>query len=168
MFGDESSDHFSSFLGIVSHSASLWPRLWHVIHTDLQGGYSLSEATHISVEYCWFGGIKGAVSRYSEIFCAFLARVKNGDCSRKCRGDQTMTARSAARTASPPKLSRENVVFLVFCGLALWPPLFSPHKMAAKNHQLSWHCRFKTPLRSEISSDKRMQSRSDYHQWQDI
>ena len=52
------------------------------------------------------------MSRYSVIFCAFFARVKNGNCSRKCRGHQIMTARSAARTTSPPKLSRANVVFL--------------------------------------------------------
>ena len=32
---------------------------------------------------------KGAVSRYSVIFCAFFARAKNGGCSRKCRGHQT-------------------------------------------------------------------------------
>ena len=32
----------------------------------------------------------------------FFARVKNGDCSRKCRGHQTISARSAVRTASPP------------------------------------------------------------------
>ena len=82
---------------------------------------------------------KGAVSRYSVIFCAFFARANNGDCSRKCRGHRTMTARSAARTTSPPKLSRANIVFR---GLALWPPLFFPHKMAAKNHRPSWHCRF--------------------------
>ena len=86
---------------------------------------------------CW---IKGAVSRYSVIFCAFFAPANNGDCSRKCRGHRTMTAWSAARTTSPPKLCRANIVFR---GLALLPPLFSPHKMAAKNHRLSWHCRFK-------------------------
>ena len=31
---------------------------------------------------------------------------------------------------------------VVFCGLALWQPLLSPNKMAAKNHRLSWHCLF--------------------------
>ena len=34
----------------------------------------------------WTTSIKGAVSRYSVIFCAFFARPKNGGCSRKCRG----------------------------------------------------------------------------------
>ena len=50
-------------------------------------------------------------------------------------------ARSAARTTSPPKLSRANIVFRC---LAISPPLFFPHKMAAKDHRLSWHCRFLT------------------------
>ena len=90
--------------------------------------------------------LKGAVSRYSVIFCAFFCARKNGDCSRKCRGHQTMTARSAARTASPAKLSRENVVFLEQVSFSASLPCgrhyFSPHKMAAKNHRLSWHCRF--------------------------
>ena len=45
-------------------------------------------------------------------FLRFLCARKNGDFSRKCRGHHTMTARSAARTASPTTLSRENVVFL--------------------------------------------------------
>ena len=70
---------------------------------------------------------KGAVSRYSVIFCAFFARAKIGDCSRKCRGHQTMTARSAARTASPA--SRENVFFSSNCRFSrpcLTPPLFFP------------------------------------------
>ena len=31
---------------------------------------------------------------------------------------------------------------VVFRGLAWWPPLFFPTQMAAKNHRLSWHCRF--------------------------
>ena len=42
-----------------------------------------------------------------EFFCA----RRNGDCSRKFRGHQTITARSATQTASPPKTSRANVVF---------------------------------------------------------
>ena len=83
----------------------------------------------------------GAVSRYSVIFLAFFARVKNGDCSRKCRGHQTMTARSAARRASPPKSSRASVVFLERISFSAAFPCgrhyFSPHKMAAKNHRLS-------------------------------
>ena len=51
------------------------------------------------------------------------------------------SARSAARTASLPKLSRASVVFR---GFAQWQPLFSPHKMAAKNHRLPFHCLFNT------------------------
>ena len=94
----------------------------------------------------FFLSIKGAVSQYSVIFCAFFARGKNGDCSRKCRGHQTMTARSAMRTASPLELSRENVVFLeqlsFYAALPCGRHYFSPHKMGAKNHRLSWHCRF--------------------------
>ena len=38
---------------------------------------------------------KGAVSRYSVIFCAFL-REENGDCSRKRRGHQTCHHDSSA------------------------------------------------------------------------
>ena len=56
-------------------------------------------------------------------FFALFPWAKNGDCSRKCRGHLTMTARSAAWTALPPKPSRTNVVFR---GLALWPPSFFP------------------------------------------
>ena len=63
-----------------------------------------------------------------------------------------MTARSVAWTTSPPKLSRVNIVFR---GLALWPPLFSPHKMAAKNHRLSWHCRFNLPNFQTVFSQDR-------------
>ena len=44
---------------------------------------------------------------YFELFCA----RKNGDCSRKFRGHQAMTTRSASQTASPPKTSRANGVF---------------------------------------------------------
>ena len=84
---------------------------------------------------------KGAVSRYSVNFCAVFAQGKNGDCSRKCRGHHTMTAQSAARTASPAKLSRENVVFLEQLSFSAALPCgrhyFSPHKMAAKTHRLS-------------------------------
>ena len=43
--------------------------------------------------------IKGAVSRYSVIFAGFFLRAReNGDCSRKCRRHQAMTARSAANS----------------------------------------------------------------------
>ena len=49
--------------------------------------------------------------------------------------------------ASPPQLSRENVVFFEQLSFSEALPCgrhyFSPHKMAAKNHRLSWHCRFK-------------------------
>ena len=94
-----------------------------------------------------FPGLKGAVSRYSVIFCAFFAWAKNGDCPRNCRGHQTLTAQSAARTASLPKLSWPNVVFLEHMLFSAALPrgrhYFSPHKMAAQNHRLSWHCRFK-------------------------
>ena len=96
--------------------------------------------------------VKGAVSRYSVHFLRFFARGKNGDCSRKCRGHHTMTARSAARTASPAKLSRENVVFLEQLSFSAALPCgrhyFSPHKMAAKNHRLSWHCCFNCQKRN--------------------
>ena len=80
--------------------------------------------------------LKGAVSRYSVIFLCFFARVKNGDCSRKCRAHQTMTAWSAARTTSPPKLSGANVVFFQKMSFSAALPCgrhyFSPHKMATK------------------------------------
>ena len=39
-----------------------------------------------SVEFNFF--IKGAVLRYSVIFCTFFARAKNGCCSRECHGYQ--------------------------------------------------------------------------------
>ena len=47
----------------------------------------------------------------------------------RLHGHQTMTAQSAAETASPAKTSRANVIFR---GLARWPPLFFPYKMAEK------------------------------------
>ena len=45
---------------------------------------------------------KGAVSRYSVIFCAFFARAKNGGCSRKCHGhrSENMKAWPSARPGS--------------------------------------------------------------------
>ena len=46
--------------------------------------------------------IKGAVSRYSVIFCAFFARAKNGGCSRKCRGHQTWSWKLGRRAAWQP------------------------------------------------------------------
>ena len=42
---------------------------------------------------------------------SFFCARRNGDCSRKFRGHQTITARSATQTASPPKTSRAIVVF---------------------------------------------------------
>ena len=85
--------------------------------------------------------IKGAVSRYSVIFCSFFARAKNGDCSHKCRGHQTITARSATRTTSPAKLSQANVFFSSNCrflrSCLAAAIIFPTHKMAAKNHRLS-------------------------------
>ena len=55
-----------------------------------------------------------------------------------------MTARSAALTTSPSKLSRVNAIFFesISAALPCGRHYFSPHKMAAKNHRLSWHCRF--------------------------
>ena len=58
-----------------------------------------------------------------------------------------MTARSVARTTSSPKLGRANVVFSRSCLAA--DIIFFPHKMAAKNHRLSWHCRFKAKRRMQ-------------------
>ena len=90
---------------------------------------------------------KGAVSRYSVISFVFFFVRKNGDCSRKNCGHQTMTARSAARTASLLQLSRANVAFVEQLSFPAALPCgrhyFSPNKIAAKNHRLSWHCRFK-------------------------
>ena len=100
---------------------------------------------YTGIEPCSLG-VKGAVSRYSVIFLRIFAWVKKGDCSRKCGGHQTMTvpvSRANSFTAQAEsrkcRFPPENVVFR---GLPLWPPLFFPYKMAAKNHQLSWHCRF--------------------------
>ena len=90
--------------------------------------------------------LKGQCHDIQWVFALFCAS-KNGDCSRKCRGHHIMTARSAARTTSPPNLSRANVVFLQKMLFSAAFPCghhyFSPHKMTAKNHRLSWHCRFK-------------------------
>ena len=52
----------------------------------------LSRPWHGVVFFC--GKSSFLFSRYSVIFCAFFARGKNADCSRKCRGHHTMTARS--------------------------------------------------------------------------
>ena len=63
---------------------------------------------------CFTGGVvnlKWLCHDIQRFFTLFFARGNNGDCSRKCRGHHTTTARSAAWTASPAKLSRENVVF---------------------------------------------------------
>ena len=83
------------------------------------------------------GHLKGAVSRYSLIFCSCFARGKMAAAHASVAGHQTMAARSAARTASPPKLSRENVVFLEQLLFSVALPYgrhyFSSHKMAAKN-----------------------------------
>ena len=93
--------------------------------------------------------LKGAVSRYSVIVCPFFARATKWLLPVQV---SWTSVRSAARTTSPPQLSRANVIFLeqLSCSTAL--PCgrhFFPHKMAAKNHWLSWHCRFKSkqPLR---------------------
>ena len=80
------------------------------------------------------------------LFCAskkwwLLAQVSSSS------SVKIMTARSAAQTTSPPKLSRANVIFLQRMSFSAAFPCgryyFSPHKMADKNHRLSWHCRFK-------------------------
>ena len=55
--------------------------------------------------------LKGQCHDIQWFFALFCTR-KNGDCSRKCRGHWTITARSGAPTPSPPKLSRKNVFFL--------------------------------------------------------
>ena len=82
---------------------------------------------------------KEAVSQSSVIFLCLFCVSKNGNCLRKCRRHQTMTAQSAERTASPPKTSRSNVVFR---NLARWPPLFFPTQNGWKKRRLLWHCRF--------------------------
>ena len=85
---------------------------------------------------------KGAVSRYSVIFCTFLrehkmaaARASVADISAVSRAN-SFTAKAVSSKCHFPR------AIVVFRGLPLWPPLFSPHKMAAKNHRLPWHCRF--------------------------
>ena len=69
-------------------------------------------------------GFKGAVSRYSVIFCAFFAQAKNGGCSRKCRGHQTS------------KLGRPR-------GLPAWPR--HPRWL------LTWQCREPTTSRARVA-----------------
>ena len=80
----------------------------------------------------------GSVTIFSEFlrffFCASKKWLLIAQVSR-------ISARSAARTASPPQLSRANVVFLEQLSFSAALPCgrhyFSPHKMAAKNHRLS-------------------------------
>ena len=89
---------------------------------------------------------KGAVSRYSVIFCTLFARAKYGHCSRKCHGYQLGQPRE--------QLHRPSWVEQLSFSAA-WPGgrhYFSPHKMAAKNHRLSWHCRFKGSVERSLLS----------------
>ena len=74
---------------------------------------------------CW------AVSQYSVIFFAsfFFVPAKNGDCSRKCRGHQTILAWSNVWTASRPSRVKQMSFSAVVLGGRHY---FSPHKMAAK------------------------------------
>ena len=74
------------------------------------------------------------------------------------------SARSAARAASAPQLSRANVIFLkqllFTAALPCGRHYFSPHKMAAKNHWLlvSWHCALMHTYPRSAG-----QKRSDFH-----
>ena len=81
--------------------------------------------------------IKGAVSRYSVIFCTFLR-------------EQKMAAARASANSFTAQAVSSNVIFLKQLLFSAAFPCgrhyFSPHKMAAKNHRLSWHCRFKIAL----------------------
>ena len=70
--------------------------------------------------------VKGAVSRYSVIFCAFFVQAKNGDCSRKCRGYQTVSRANSFTAPAESKKCRFPRAIVFFRGLTLWPPLFFP------------------------------------------
>ena len=60
--------------------------------------------------WLWQCPFKGAVSRYSVIFCAFFARPKNGGCSRKCRGHHLKAWPSAWPGSRPPALAADMTV----------------------------------------------------------
>ena len=75
---------------------------------------SYTECRNNFLAHCYFFcgilkiSVKGAVSRYSVIFCGFCAS-KNWLLPAQV---PRTSARSAARTTSPPQLSRANVIFL--------------------------------------------------------
>ena len=125
-----------------------------------QDGASGSFTNH----YRYLPGLKGAVLRYSVIFCAFFARGKwrlltqasrTSDHDSWASHANNLTAEAESRKCRFPR------AIVMFRDLALWPPLFFPHKMAAKNHRLSWRCRFKssTMIIWGISSGKMKQKR---------
>ena len=119
--------------------------------------HSVFFARSRKARHCWldpgFGGfvlpqlsrrltrrLKGQFHEILWFFALFFCSSKQWRLLAQTSRTSDHDTRSAAQTTSPPKLSRGNFVFR---SLALWPPLFSPHKMAAKNHRLSWHCRIK-------------------------
>ena len=85
----------------------------------------------------FFIRFKVAVSRYSVIFCAFFARVKNGYCSRKCCGDQLGQPREQLHRPNwveQMSFSSSNCCFPRPQGL--WPPLFFPTQNGCQKSQI--------------------------------
>ena len=84
------------------HHGDLWSRLQRLErarNARLPRGWAVSFSC-LSIFF-----FKGAVSRYSVIFCAFFARAKNGGCSRKCRGHHWKLGRPRGLAAWPPTLA---------------------------------------------------------------
>ena len=126
---------------------------------------------------------KGAVSRYSVIFCAFFARAKNGGCSRKCREHQiwklgrprglaagcwhdsaaceptTSRARVALLEAFTCRRRQAALLFSGYEARARWYPLLQNSRLAATAISISILYRVFGPARppklaSAISSPR--------------
>ena len=92
---------------------------------------------------------KGAVSRYSVIFCAFLRGQKwrlLAQVSRTSDHDSSVSRANSFIVQAESRKCRFPQAIVVFRGLPCGSHYISPHKMAAKYHRLSWHCRFKVVL----------------------
>ena len=89
--------------------------------------------------------LKGQCDDIQWFFWAFLREEKWRLLTQMSRTSDHDSSASRANNFTAQAESRNcrfPQAIVIFRGLALWPPLFFPHKMAAKNHRLSWHCRF--------------------------
>ena len=92
----------------------------------------------------------GPASRYSVIFCAFFCATKEWrlleQVSRTSDHDSSVShANDFTAQAESRKCRFPRAIHYGFPRPCLVAAIISPHKMAAKNHQLSWHCHFKLP-----------------------